>query len=171
MSEGIIDFISQRQYNNDSGVFTVDTGALQVPITYSAAFSGGLYKPNYNVSFVRGDNIQILSIGVVIPLDFMLYVDLVNFEPLNVNLYTKIGTTLTPIAEIPSQYIFFQNYELAHGMFLELSLTVTDDFIMVARIQNGAISMLNVPEEYDEEEFYAPVFMKVLHTLPMYGDP
>lgn len=161
----LIDTLAHKE--SSSARFDVNTAAPFVQLDSSPA--GFMYTATGKSVFPSIDNYIILSIAFVLPLGFEIYNSV---ESVNGNLFqlpavqrrTKaVGGGFSPIGE--NLLIPFANYELNLGIF-QTGHFGTIGYEMLFNFANDInISMVNVPEDLNEQRFYVPIWIKVLHTL------
>lgn len=170
------------QYGDEADVFTVDSTVPYKNLTDGGSNHvlsiGGVFN-----TFQWKDNIQLLSVGVILPLGFDFFPGnkLVTFEPWPnyIALEWRRASDGVIFPFQPNRYnLFAANYESSIGTFLEPPDDITPDadnpenFQLVAQMPKGGdtetrISMINAPASLDESVFAAPIYIKVGHTLPM----
>ncbi len=155
-----------------SAQFTVNTALTNVSLSLGVG-GGELSNAENQKYFQKMDNFRVLSIGCVLPLCFEFWNNVpVAFEPPKIDFTAKdfVGAGLVPIIPV-SMWLPYPNYELNMGNFNALSpgsfqgkwsifMNFTTDYPQ-------QISMINVPSALNSLEFRVPLYMKVLHTLPM----
>jgi hypothetical protein len=149
-----------------------------------------LFNANKQSLFQRLDHVTLLSLGLVMPLNFQLYPysdDAVNnfFSVCpNISLRTVAGDPGMTETEIFSYWLPFADYELSINEFRELSTSyITASFQLRALLTinldpqanppfyTPRVSMLNVPAALDGLKFRVPVFAKIQHNLTMSAVP
>lgn len=130
--------------------------------------------------FHYGDNFNLLSIGVNMPLGFEYYSQV--RDP-GGNIYNTpyLILALIPPAPpyleaefIPNRFSLpFGNYELSINQYIYTSLRFQgSEFFLVIRppksgVQEIRISMLNVPDELNGKKFPYIPFAKIEHSIPL----
>jgi hypothetical protein len=162
--------------------FDVDTGVPSVPLTYDIdPFMKhlDLAEPILDQSgfwcFQPGDNLEILSLGVSLPLSFEL-INETNGKSNSLGLGYILPVSMNhDQTKQYNMFLPFANYEIALGSFLSmvypnelfalsLDLAGMYDIMPANRPQ---ISMLNIPSALNENRYYVSTFIKVRHTLDL----
>jgi len=175
MSE-IIETLMQRDDNAFS--FTVNTAVSFVNLvkTNDGILERVSSNAGIDAKFQDRDNFILLSIGCRLPLGFEFYPN-DNAGVYNapfIDMYLKKAVALTTIiANPPSIHLPFENYEISLGIFYEVpalgeAFWIMPEFPSGGSGYNQRISMINVPASLNELTFKAPIFAKVLHTLPIF---
>lgn len=173
----IIDVL--MQYDDEAYEFTVNTAVNFVNLTQ---VNDGILSKVGTVSgieneFQEQDNFILLSIGVRLPLGFEFWPNdnAGSFFGPFIDLYYKRISAAPGVLNSfrpASVQIPFPNYEMSLGNFTIVP-SLTENFYLCFQFPrnvggwNQRISMLNVPAALNEMTFKAPVFAKILHTLPM----
>lgn len=160
------------------GIFTVDNTQEFVYIDYLTE-NPYLFTASMEWIFRRGDNIQLLSYGVSLPLGFELYHTQLRsgVECPHYFHFYLLGMSGTKYQIYPG-FLFLplnSDYETAFGSFYDVS-HIQENFMLVAKfsgqLDNRArVSMLNVPDSLNEKTFYVSIFAKVAHNLSLIGAP
>lgn len=158
--------------DDDTPYFTVDKDLNFVTMTLPAE---GLLKAANTLDIMQAtDHFQILSIGCVLPLSFEFWENdnAGDFRGVNIEMNYKdlVGGPLTPI-DPQAIWLPYSNYELNMGNFVKFNPLIVDtNFKLYMNFESTVgqkVSMVGVNEALDEMEFRCPLFMKILHTLPM----
>jgi hypothetical protein len=172
----IIDVL--MQYDDAAYEFTVNTAASYVNLTQ---VNDGILSKVGTVSgieneFQERDNFVLLSIGVQLPLSFEFWPNDNNgfFGPFIDLYYKRISAAPGVLNSFrpASVHVPFSNYEMSLGNFTIVP-ALGENFHLCFQLPRAVggwiqrISMLNVPAELNELTFKAPVFAKIMHTLPM----
>lgn len=166
----ILEILSNDPLDINNAKFTVDNTQTIVPITNANLI---MFKNSAGLSiFTRGDNLVMLSCGVIMPQGFTLTTSdrstLPNNynKPLGVEFY--LGS-VTNTFNIPlySQgqggiIIPFNDYEMSLGNFCDSIRT--EQFVIRCSSFNGGVSMLNVPNSLNGKTFNISMFVKVIHN-------
>lgn len=156
--------------------FVVDTtGPDSVPVIDAAIpimtlYSGDVSKP----TFVRGDNVVMLSIGYFIPDNFISFeLPGPNYAVPSWKMYmykvtTAVSSPLTQFGVSGTIQSPFPNYEMAMGIFLDVNAIAADDFrLQIAMATNNMISMVGAPAVLNTKTFHVVPFVKILHNFPL----
>ena len=163
------------QYGDESATFTVNTAVSYVNVTPDTGH-GILSLTDTINKFAFKDNLNILSIGLMLPFGFELYEyensALSKYRPAYIQSQILRVGDYAPFVLIDRINLPFENYELNLGWFVSPSVTIGDRFYLSAFLPAAGneilrISMLNVPAALNEGVFHCPIFAKVQHTLPM----
>lgn len=168
------------QYGDAAFEFTVNTAMSSVDITQVVGEDGILSKvgtvSGIEDEFQEQDNFILLSIGVSLPLGFEFWPNDNNafFGPFIDLYYKRISAPSGVLNSFrpASVHIPFPNYELSLGNFTIVP-SLAENFHLCFQFPrnvggwNQRVSMLNVPAALNELTFKAPIFAKILHTLPM----
>ena len=179
----------------DSPSFVANTSASGVPLlnpTNSIFTPLGLLGYGYlknadgKYRFNQGDNINLLSMGLVMPEGFLLSSSDALSQADMIKIQLLLQSVSTPgdvfkINNFQDQALPFVNYEIPLGQFIEptkASQTLSpfpllqDAFSLIFTMFNtGAlqlVSMLGVPSLYNGKAFYAPFFVKISHNYPAF---
>lgn len=174
MSE-IVDILVQSKLT--AGTFTVDNTQIAVPIT---AGSGKAFCPDGTSFFEWADSFSLLSIGVTLPFG------LVMGETIDALLNTVVPSVFLvyeqqsvpgvwlplPSATSAEFFLPMDNYEFSAGTWIDAKRLANggpgEKFSLGALLQfQPMVSMLGVPDSMNGEVISAPVFMKILHNLPL----
>jgi hypothetical protein len=184
----IIDILSTE--DKDSLFFTVNTAVNSVPLEYPQglpANSGNLYNPNKQTLFTLLDHITLLSIGIVLPLNFQLYhysndLETNQWQGLPEIKFSAREAISGNEHEINRFFVPFADYELNMNLYenfnpADISQTFQLRALLLIRwdagftISSPRISMINCPAALNGEKFYVPIFCKVMHTVPISAIP
>ncbi len=167
----IIDII-MNSTDDETWKFTVDVGVTHVAMTQPFR-DGLLQRADFRTHFRAADHFQILSVGCVLQLGFQFWENSLigDFRPPKLVLNAKIGGGGLTAIEPSTMWLPYENYEMNLGSYNNLNTTVFNDtFSLHCSFDTGQgqnVSMVGVPDELDEMEFRCPIYMKVLHTIPM----
>jgi len=155
--------------------FTVNNAVNYVNCKYDNNSTGLLQNANNDSLFLRLDHLTILSIGIVLPLNFSLWPNFEN-KPLQVEINLRETITLNEmqllICDLP-----FADYELSIGKFIELPYNIARSFelLMILSVKNGdnfqTISMINSPDSLNNLVFPVTCFAKIGHNFPISNIP
>lgn len=172
------------------GEFTIDIAQDFVPLTPVALSPHNMYADSGMSIFVDGDNFIILSVGYILPYQFVLapydeteaaFQMVVPEMQLNLQDSVTLNTALClQFGSIGRMRIPFSDYELSCGIFIDVRNQVAPNPIVNPyRIQctfphlPGAdtpnVSMINVPESLDGQTLRVPAFIKILHNKPIFA--
>jgi hypothetical protein len=174
----IISVLTSRA--DDSPYFVVDTGKLRVAFT-PAETDCLLCDSEGNSQFEAGDNINILTIGVSLPLQFCLHNEQ-GFGLAQVLYAKKINNTIQVLLDefngnesinIPfdTSHSFVNCFIDCVGNGLSTGLDVTGFGFWSNIVTGQYISMVGVPTPLDEAVFSAKLFMVAEHNLPIFSLP
>lgn len=167
----IIDVL-QQSTDTDTPNFTVNLAVTNVTMVLPAL--GLLRRGDGLDTMQRLDHFQILSIGFAMPLSFEPWENDVagDFRGINIDLDYKdtVGGALTPL-DPGVVWMPFANYELNLGNFVQLNPALIPStfklYMNFNSVVGQKVSMVGVNAALDGLKFYVPLFMKILHTLPM----
>jgi hypothetical protein len=161
--------------------FVVDTSG---PDYVSCVDPGAvkLYQANGASQFEAGDSFILLSMGFVMPEQFTLWKDALDFNQLmRINLFPKGVTTAQDYygPNFPEgMYLPLESYEIALDVFFDCELSknsvdptknlLGEDFFLYVNwlfINAFKVSMKNVPLTYNGETYYIQPFFKILHNF------
>lgn len=184
----IIDLLTTE--DKDNLKFTVDTNALSVPLEYPDPLTdnaGLLYNANKQTLFTRLDHITLLSMGLLLPLNFQLYYHSDDSEPHFWNGLPRIKLSsreaISGDEEDINVFILpFSDYELSMNLFKEFNEAITKQTfqlkMVVLQVWNQdsdfsipRVSMVNCPAALNGLTFSVPVFAKVMHNIPITAIP
>lgn len=184
MSFGIIDVLMHHS-SPHSASFVANSAAAPgyVELTIPAPISeGSLATLDGRDLFTYGDNFIILSAGCMLPLGFEFWND-TDYWNQGYNLWV-LNRALNVRHELPNQPFLwcpYANYEMSLGQYFPgfglIDPPIVTDFKLTAKFLtegagfNTKISMYNAPVALDGKTFYAPIFVKVLHSYPLYAEP
>lgn len=169
----IVEIVSSK--GNGGQQFTVDTsGPLSVPIATHGSFE--IDNAIYKSVFHKGDNLQIIGAGIVLPESFCLATNgfgagIFPMPKLNIYLYTEPGHVkyYPSIAGADGTFFVpFENFEYILNAFVDTS-AIPQHFAMYLSVDPATvnISMLNVPAALHGTVQRIVPFVKVLHNIPM----
>lgn len=181
MSEGIIDILMHDPGNSATFIASdlVDYVELNVSLSTGVGF---LQTIDGRGTFRDGEKFIILSMGVLLPFSFQFWND-DKYQRQGIDLFLNNsgGSITTRLPRLGYSWIPFESYEWSVGMFFDnrraTEPVMQQDFEIRARFYSDGsgnfarISMLNIPEDLVEKQFYAPIFAKVLHTYPLTAVP
>lgn len=160
--------------------FTVDNTVDWVLVDFPPSTPLRMQNSDEKKSFRPGDNFNILSVGVSLPLGFEFYSQVVtplgsdfNLPFLRLNL---IGILPPNVIKdiVPNAYALpFGNYELSINQYVNvLELYGEEPFSLAIRSplpndQEIRISMLNVPDSLNGKIFPYIAFAKIEHTFEL----
>lgn len=183
MSEGIVEVLQNIMHNDHCAYFVASNLVDSVELTIPAGNTAGQLRniAGSNV-FQYGENYIILSIGCILPLSFQFWNVNDDQRPGFSFWVNKKGTNITnKQSRLNSIWIPFGSYEMSLGMFFPGhgygDPLIDTDFSLRAKFYYKGvggfphISMLNLPASLHEQKFYVPIFIKVLHTYPLYDIP
>ncbi len=148
--------------------FVVDINQPYVNIAYDSGIDpkqkGQLKKADGRLKFQKGENFQVLSIGIVIPLSFQIY--LVDEMPsISMSYYAVDGSEYGTLPHMYKTFMPFSNYEFSLGVYEDTMHNVTQkDFYLGAVINDLKVSMIGVPTQLHNEKFSITVFLKIFHS-------
>jgi hypothetical protein len=184
MSEGIIEILQNVMTDGECAYFEADKDVDSVELSVLGGDASGILSniAGHNV-FQYGENYVVLSIGCILPLSFQFW-DVDDSARTGFTFWVnEKGTTIKNLqSRLNHIWIPFGSYEMSLGMYFPghgyTDPLIDDDFQLRARFFDKGdlgnfphISMLNLPESLDEQKFYVPVFIKVLHTYPLTSLP
>lgn len=158
--------------NDETWKFTVNNLVTDVAMV-APANDGLLSRADFKELFQEADHFQILSLGCVLQLGFQFWENDVaaSFRGPKLSLNAKIGGGGLTAIEPSTIWLPYENYELNLGSYDNLNTTVfTSTFSLHLSFDTGQgqnVSMVGVPDVLNGEVFRCPLYMKVLHTLPM----
>lgn len=184
----IIDLLTTQ--DKDNLKFTVDTNELSVPLVYPDPLpseAGLLYDARQGTLFRRLDHITLLSIGLLLPLNFQLYYYSDDGEPHfwnglpRVVFYAREAISGNE-EEISTFVLPFSDYELSMNLFKEFYEHVIEESFqlkaLVLQAWNGdlnfsipRVSMVNCPAALNGLTFSVPIFAKVMHNINITAIP
>lgn len=157
--------VIDMMYNSwdEAATFTVDIS--QPYVLVDEPFNGVFMRTSHSDGiFDRGDNFNILSVGIKLPLGFEFSESQVDKQP---SFLWFIREEDAPNASFslnpPSIYIPFPNYEMSVGTFINVEES-TSNFRIKSFMILLRISMYNVDPALDGEVFKVQPFMKIEHT-------
>lgn len=164
----------------NANTFTVDNSQPSVPIvTGGGTLTAELSNVLGNVQFAPGDNFEILSIGIALPLQFQLYDTEINsisaqFIP-SILLQVFNGATV-PLPGLNNGQISipFANYEYSIGQFINVQTLGMNPFWLLGKFNSlvtSTVNMSNVPNSLNGQTFSANIFIKIQHNFPLTGSP
>lgn len=181
-----VDIFMQIQENRP--FFDVDNAEEKVPLQYDSelkpippVLNNAQYidlERQYDC-FQSGDNIEVLSFGLKLPLSFeLLDLDNGNINALTLSYYLP-GSAKFDQTSQRRLFLFSENYEMALGSFLKLTsplevftlafdLLGIDDLVLT---NVPHVSMYGVPDYLNGKRFFVSSFIKVRHTLPLVRVP
>ena len=121
--------------------------------------------------FQAGDNLNILSAGIIVPPPFPLVRQLdTGINQYSAGMVAKLSYITVPHESISfDTHIPFSPYELAIGQYEDVNND--SDYEVHLNLGAGAYYLLSalagVPASYDGQIFSVGLFVKVQHTLPM----
>lgn len=152
------------------GTFTVNTAAESVPVVnnnsemITTVTLGGAYK-----WFQPGDNLKILSFGIVLPDIFKFCQTVANGSFPFVSLSSFDGVTsqgLGQFGSFGSMPCPVESVEIQVGTFIDApSLSAT--WQILSHLGSIEVSMVNVPVAYNTKVYTAYPYIKVLHNTPL----
>ena len=162
----IVDVLST---NANPQTVTVNTAALDVPVSAPGAFPVGLLSNGGGESkFQPKDNFRILSCGIVLPYQFGCSTNLpnVNFSWRDSTaavgflfVGSTIGSLYLPMEDFETALDVYQLYPVgAAGTYIQLVLTVNS----ITRV-----SMINAPASLNGLSLPVIGFAKIEHNLPL----
>lgn len=167
----LIDII-MNQTDAETWSFTVNNLVTHVPMV-APNNDGLLYRADSRYQFLEADHFQILSYGCVLQLGFQFWENDVGGEYIAPEIYfgAKVGAGALIAIEPNTIWLPYENYEMNLGAYNNLNTTVFNDtfslFCSFLKGQAQNISMIGVPDDLNGLVFRCPLYMKVLHTLPM----
>lgn len=167
-----IDILMQST-DDETAKFTVNTAVDFVALTLPA--DGKLIRGDAKDVLQFKDHFTILSLGAVLPLSFEFYEnDLAgDFRNTQLILFAKDKGGGANVNITPNTVMLpFGNYEMNMGNYNQVpaGITDTDGYRLYMNFNSGFnqnISMVGAPAALNGKEFRVPLFMKILHTLPM----
>lgn len=161
-----IEIISQN--GDRAPYFVVDNTVNYVNLNLPTSI-GYLENSDTKQILTKGDNFEVLSFGLTLPMCFDLY-ESQNGNDLiqdNINLFYDIDPYASP--EIFKHlFIIWANYEMNLGEFFDFAKGFTKDFkIGVGITSNIKVSMIGVPDKLQGLRFHAPIFLKIRHTIDL----
>lgn len=147
---------------SESSIFTVDLAEPYV--TVNTAGGNNRMKTSYSQGILnRGDNFNILSVGIKLPLSFEFTDNQLDFRPaVNWILREEISGNNHQLIP-PSIFIPFPNYEMSVGTFINVE-DAQEKFRIVGNVDGLRISMYDVPSDLDGQSFAVQPFLKIEHT-------
>jgi len=139
--------------------------------------------------FCKGDNLNLISLGLKLPLSFELVGEdafEVNPERMDMMCLSMQANVYEPGSPNPVAKNFgsgqiivpYENYELSYNTFFnDPSTSFNGDFEVVlwphpytysGTAQNPKVSMLNVPTSLNGKKFYMSIFAKIEHNQLMF---
>ncbi len=164
--------ILMHSADSDTPYFTVNTGVSNVSMSLPAE---GLLKAANTLDVLQAtDHFQILSLGAVLPLGFEFWENdnAGDFRGVNIHLDYKL-TTGGPLTPLDPQAVWlpYGNFEFNLGNYVKFNtLLVDEDFRLYLNFESVVgqkVSMIGVDDALNTLEFRVPLFMKILHTLPL----
>lgn len=167
-----IDILMQNT-DTETAKFTVNTAVTSVPLVLPT--NGKLERADAKDVMQFKDHFQILSLGAVLPLSFEFYENDIagDFRGTRLVFFAKNKSGGGNIALSPDTFwLPFGNYELNMGNYVKVPSGITDvnGYRLYLNFESGVgqnISMVGAPASLNAVEFRVPLFMKILHTLPM----
>lgn len=141
-----------------------------------------LYQANGASQFKKGDSFILLSMGFVMPEQFTLWKDGIDFNSfMRINMFPKgfpSGQNYYGPNFPEGMLIPLESYEIAIDVFFDCELSknsvdptknlLGEDFFLFAQwmfINPFKVSMKNVPASYNGETFRIQPFFKILHNF------
>ena len=184
----IIDVLTFKR--SSTPYFTVNTSVASVEIVLPSSpldTKVPMINSYGQAKFSRGDNFNLISLGLKLPLSF----ELVGEDALGGNPERMDMMCLSMVANVYGSGMFpvehslgsgqiivpYENYELSiNSFFNDPSVAFSGDFELVlwphpytysGTAQNPKVSMLNVPSSLNGKKFYMSIFAKIEHNQTM----
>jgi hypothetical protein len=155
--------------------FTVNNAVNYVNCKYDNNATGLLQDANNSSLFLKLDHLTIISLGIVLPLNFSLWPNFEN-KPLQIEISLRQVITLNEISLLLCD-LPFADYELSIGKFIELPYNIVNSFelLMKLKVKNGdnfqTISMINSPDILNNLVLPVTCFAKIGHNFPISNIP
>jgi len=161
--EKLIDLLQQPV--GDAQTFTVDNTQAFVDLNNTPSL-GVLTARNGDKVFTRGDNFNILSVGVVMPINYQIYPNSVGGHiTTGIEFFVKENAGASTVPVDPEGVVLpFGSYEMNLGAYFDVE-NVPYDFNLYFGIDKMRISMVGVPDSENGKVYSVPVFAKVEHTI------
>ena len=174
---------------NQSPYFVVDNTKLSVPLILPSEANLYMINASGNGNFEAGDNFNLLSIGVKVPLSFEFTgADAIvspatpqKAEVMPLKLQGFWGTNFEYVDRLNGGQLLipFENYEMSYNNFFDDPSRWKTHFRLFLWPSKFAeysqenpesppnISMLTVPDSLNGKTFYITIFCKIEHTYPI----
>lgn len=168
----IVDVLTQ--HGVEANKFTVDTSGVVNFVGLTAPILGALSKDSLfpRPRFQKGDHFILLGFGYHIPYNFVAAQEGTGATFRDVQLEIKAEKqsdhTFQSLTIIDSTLLYcpLENTEISFGAFQNVNF-INDQFQIVAGFNHMKISMVGVNSMLNTEVINIPIFIKVLHNLPL----
>lgn len=164
---------------------TVNKAAAFVPLLIPGAPDFTLYNADFKHRFVKGDNVVLLTAGIILPESFTAYKVAATITP---NSSPRLRFQLEGIVSGQTYYadvmgyaneiyIPLENHETALDVFIDCknqrqhafpTVALDEAFYFTGGVYNLFVSMAGCPASLDGKDLIVTPFYKILHNSPMY---
>jgi len=159
----IIELLAYRA--NQSSFFIVDNTEPFVDLQYD--FDPIVEDVKTKSYFKSGDNFQLLSFMIRLPLCFRFYDEPATNQSQYLTLQHQNDQGDPPV-DFAKLFVPFENYEMNQGNFYNFPTNHITKFRLWAKMSgNTKIDMYNVPDDMNGRVFHLGVYLKIRHNLPL----